>query len=138
MRLLYSVMALALTGCALEAALPPPSRDDISREPNYRAIVANEIGTIVGDPSKLGVFEISEPRRSDSMKGPAWLVCLKSNVYTQPKYHAAFILNGKLLDSRFSVTMDRCEDQSYTQFHYLPVTSPAVRDDDFKPEQSRR
>jgi len=61
MRLLLSVMALALAGCALETALPPA--DDLSREPDYRAIVGNTIGSIVGDTSKAGVMEISGPRR---------------------------------------------------------------------------
>ena len=51
MRLPYRVMALVLTGCALETATLQPSGDDFSREPNHRAVVANNIGTIVGDPS---------------------------------------------------------------------------------------
>jgi len=138
MRLPYRVMALVLTGCALETATLQPSGDDFSREPNHRAVVANNIGTIVGDPSKLGGFEISGPRRADSMKGAAWLVCLKSNVQTQPRYHAAFIQNDKLVDSRLAVTIDQCEAQSYTPFNDVRLTRAPVRDDDRKPEQDRR
>ena len=41
MRLLYCVMALMLSGCALETALP--AADSLSREPDYRAIVAYSI-----------------------------------------------------------------------------------------------
>lgn len=125
MRLLYCVMALALAGCALETALPPG--DDLVREPDYRAIVARSIGSIVGDPTKLGMFEISSARRSDSFKGPAWLVCLKTTASEQSKYHAAFIQNEKVVDSRFAVTMDQCEAQPYTGFDWKPKPEPSER-----------
>ena len=116
MRLLYCVMALVLSGCALDSVVLPSAGDDLTREPNYRAIVAASIGSIVGNPNTVDGFEISGARRSDSFKGAAWLVCLKSNIYQQPKYHTAFIQNDKLVDSRFAVTIDQCEAQSYTSF----------------------
>jgi len=129
MRLLYSVMALALTGCALETALPPGG-DDLTREPNYRAVVANNIETIVGDPRKIGGTEISAVRRTDFVKGPAWLVCMRSNVYQQPMYYAAFIQNEKLVDSRLAVTLDQCEAQAYTPFDDWRSRVIPVRDQD--------
>jgi hypothetical protein len=135
MRLLSSVMALALAGCALEIALPPAA-DDLIREPNYRAIVAASIGSIVGNPNNIGGTEISGARRTDSFKGPAWLVCLKSDVYRIPKYHAAFIQNDRLVDSRFAVTLDQCEAQPYTPFDWKP--KPVAEDDDRKPARGRR
>ncbi len=132
MRLLLSVMALALAGCALETALPPA--DDLSREPDYRAIVGNTIGSIVGDTSKAGVMEISGPRRVDAFKGPAWLVCLKSNIYALPRYYAAFIQNERVVESRLAVVLDQCEGQPYTLFNDWmqksapPERKPAERD----------
>jgi hypothetical protein len=129
MRLLYSVMALALTGCALETALLPGA-DDLTREPSYRVIVSNSIETIVGDPRKIGGTEISGVRRTDFLKGPAWLVCVKSNLYQQPKYYAAFIQNEKLVDSRLAVTLDQCEAQSYAPFDDWRSRVIPVRDQD--------
>jgi hypothetical protein len=135
MRPLYCVMALVLTGCALETVALPPG-DDLTREPDYRAIVAAGIGAIVGDPNKVGATEISGARRTEAFKGPAWLVCLKSSAYQQPKYHAAFIQNDKLIDSRFAVTIDQCEAQSYTPFDWRP--KPVVQERDRKSERGRR
>jgi hypothetical protein len=152
MRLLYCVMALALTGCALEGVALPPG-DDLTREPDYRTIVAAGIGAIVGDPNKVGATEISGARRTEAFKGPAWLVCVKSyisqqaifsqqsnisqpaNISQQPRYHAAFIQNDKLIESRFAVTIDQCEAQSYTPFDWRPKP---VADRDRKSEWGRR
>jgi hypothetical protein len=115
MRLLSCVMALMLSGCALETALQPA--DDLSREPDYRAIVARSIGSVVGDPSKIGVVEISGARRAEAFKGPSWLVCLKAGAYAQPRYYAAYIQNEKLIESRLAVILDQCEQQSYAPFN---------------------
>lgn len=129
MRLLYCVMALALTGCALETVLPPGA-DDLTREPSYRAVVANNIETIVGDPRKIGGTEISGVRRTDFVKGPAWLVCMRSNLYQRSQYYAAFIQNEKLVDSRLAVTVDQCEAQAYTPFDEWRSRVIPVRDQD--------
>lgn len=136
MRLLYSVMALALAGCALETALPPG--DDLTREPDFRAILARNVGSIVGDPSKLGELEISGAWRADSVKGYAWQVCLRSNIYSQPKYYAAFIQNEKIANSRLAVVLDQCERQSYTQFNEWIAATRAARDADQKSDRGRR
>src|SRR5437764_1775061 len=49
---------------------------DVS-QPNYRHIVADSIKTIFPNSASLGDFEISEVRRVDHVKGPAWITCLR-------------------------------------------------------------
>lgn len=136
MRLLYCVMALMLSGCALETALPVA--EDLSREPDYRAIVARNIGAIVGDPSKIGGLEISGARRAEAFKGPSWLVCLKSSVYTLPRYYAAYIQNDKLIESRLAVVLDQCEGQPYGPFSEWTTVPRPAPDSDPTARQSRR
>jgi hypothetical protein len=128
MRLLCCVMALVLSGCALETALVPA--DSLSREPDYRAILAQSIGSIVGDTGTIGSIEISGARRAEAFKGPSWLVCLKSSAYAQPKYHAAYIQNDRVIESRLAVMLDQCEQQPYTMFtEWMAASRPAPSSD---------
>ncbi len=72
------------------------------------------------DPMRR-VLEISQPRRIDSHKGAAWLVCLKALRYpsqTPRAYYAVFLQQDKVIDSRLSVVLDRCESEAYAPFDW--------------------
>ena len=111
-------MALTLAGCAaggvttlVESSLP----EDLS-QPDYRRIVAENIGTIFPQPAALGALEISPLRPADHLKGPAWLTCLRIHADGTPQEYALFIQGASIIDQRAGVIMDGCKKQAYEPF----------------------
>jgi hypothetical protein len=91
------------------------STDDLT-EPNYRQIVAENIATVFPNPAPLGTLEISGVRRTDHLKGPAWITCLKIHAENAPQEYAVFIQDGKIIDQRQGVLLDRCKQQTYQAY----------------------
>jgi hypothetical protein len=117
-------------------------------QPNYRRIVADNIKTIFPNSASLGDLEISEVRRVDHVKGPAWITCLKIPPANKseltatgepvaapsapdttnrggPQYYAIFIQDDKIIDSRLGVVIDQCHSQTFQPLDLTP--SPAAK-----------
>jgi hypothetical protein len=116
----FCILALGvgLAGCAAGGGvqyLPdPPLQADLS-EPNYRKIVADNIGSVFPNAA-LGKLEISVARPVNHLRGPAWLTCLRMHADDTPQEYAIFILDDKIIDSRTGVAIDRCKQQAYEPF----------------------
>jgi hypothetical protein len=95
-------------------------------EPNYRQIVANDIGTIFPNPAELGVLEISNVRPVDHFRGPAWLTCLRIHAEDAAQEYALFILDDKVIDVRVGVAIDRCRQQAYSAYDLASFIQPKV------------
>ena len=119
MRVLILVLAAMLGGCAaghiIENLADPPPQVDLA-EPNYRQIVAENIATIFPNPVPLGMLEISGIWRTNHFKGPVWTTCLKIHAENAPQEYAIFIQDGKIIDQRAGVAVDRCNEQKYQPF----------------------
>jgi hypothetical protein len=118
-RVLILSLAAILGGCAaghvIENLADPPPQVDLA-EPNYRQIVAENIATIFPNPVPLGMLEISGIWRANHFKGPVWATCLKIHAENAPQEFAIFIQDGKIVDQRAGVAVDRCNQQSYQPF----------------------
>ena len=147
-------LAVSLSGCSAgevlqnstsSPAMPPAP--DLS-QPNYRRLVADNIKTIFVSSASLDDLEISEVRRIDHVKGPAWITCLKFYLQINPdptatgepgatsslpgttnrggpQYYAIFIQDNKVIDSRLSVVIDQCHSQTFQPFDLN--ASPAAK-----------
>jgi hypothetical protein len=123
-RALSILSILSLSACSISGLLPDWSSADVAGpEPAYRFMIANRIKDIVGDPSSAGALEISNPWRVDSLKGASWLVCIKSQKFPLPRYHAVFFQRDQIIDSRLSVLIDRCELQTFSPFDWAADAS---------------
>ena len=113
MRILVVLTAAAMAGCSI--GMLPPGEDIAGPPPPYRKLVTAGLPAIVGDPSKAGKLQISPLRRVESVKGPAWLVCVAANPSGRatPLRYAVFIQNEKIFESRLAIQADRCDEQSY-------------------------
>ncbi|MBM3527008.1 MAG: hypothetical protein FJX62_02860 [Alphaproteobacteria bacterium] len=125
-------LAMALGGCTSMSgppgppAPPPlPSLPDLSPsgiagpEPAaYRAIIAVSLSSIMGNPERAGALQITQPRRFPSLKGPAWIVCVKSSHWPVPRHYAIEFQHSRIVSSRLSVVLDHCELQSYAPFDW--------------------
>jgi hypothetical protein len=93
---------------------PPPRGSGLpGPEPAYRQIVAGDLAGIMGPSAGAGSVEISGLRRVDSIKGPSWLTCVRSNVGAQSRSFAVYIQDQRIVDSRMAVLIDRCDEQAY-------------------------
>ena len=103
MRFPILILTIFLGSCAaghiIENMPDANSTDDLT-EPNYRQIVAENIATVFPNPAPLGTLEISGVRRTDHLKGPAWITCLKIHAENAPQEYAIFIQDGKIIDQR--------------------------------------
>ena len=118
MRFCVLALGVALAGCASGSVTQylsdPPPQGDLA-EPNYRQIVADNIGSVFPNAA-LGMLEISGVRPVNHLRGPAWLTCIKIHADDSPQEYAVFILGDKIIDSRASVAIDRCRQQAYEPF----------------------
>jgi hypothetical protein len=112
-------VALSLAGCAAggltTTLVEAPVAEDLS-QPDYRRIVAENIGAIFPQTAALGALEISPVRPVDHLKGPAWLTCLRIYADSTPQEYALFIQGGSIVDQRAGVVMDGCKKQAYEPF----------------------
>ena len=129
-RALSILLILPLGACSISGLLPDWSSTDVAGpEPAYRFVIANNLASVIGDPAKAGTFEISAPRRVNSLKGASWVTCVKTqNFPLLPRYYAVFLQRDRIVDSRLSVLIDQCELQSYSPFDWLAdANAPPVR-----------
>lgn len=138
-----ALLALALVGGGLTGCANPPVRDDSILSdpiPDYHRIISQNIelvrrsktmnqGKACGDASNADSTECSifiDPQRFElvgissvrrvlhNTLGWTWLSCLRTRRDSQPPiYYAIFIANNRIVDSRMSVAIDKCELQPY-------------------------
>ena len=118
MRFCVLALGVALAGCAsgsvTQYLADPPPQGDLA-EPNYRQIVADNIGSVF--PNAVpGTMEISGVRPVNHLRGPAWVTCLKLHAADSTQEYAVFILGDKVIDARAGVAIDRCKQQAYEPF----------------------
>ena len=90
MRSCIFAVGICLGGCAAGHSviqnLPDIPQPAELSEPNYRQIVADNIGTVFPNPGELGLLEISGLRGPiNHLKGEAWLTCLRIHAGDAPK-----------------------------------------------------
>jgi hypothetical protein len=127
-RALALLLPLICGGCSISEFLPNWSAEGVAGPaPAYRTIIAHRVREIVGDPG-TAQLRISDGRRVDSLKGASWLVCLEVENSPLLRYYAVFIQRDRIVDSRLSVIIDQCEQQSYAPFDWVAqVTIPSGR-----------
>jgi hypothetical protein len=117
-RIVTLLLTLALGACSVSGLWPDWQSEDMAGpEPDYRLIVTNGLNGIVGSPNIDGTVQISGVRRVSSLKGAAWVVCLRTQqLPLPPRHYAVFIQRNQIVSSRLSVVIDQCELQTYTPF----------------------
>ena len=130
MRFCILALSICLGGCAAGHSIiqnlpDPPLSGDLS-EPNYRQIVADNIGTIFPNPATLGVLEISGVRPVSHLRGQAWLTCLRIHAEDTAQDYALFILGDKVIETRVGVAIDGCKQQTYGAYDLANFIQPKV------------
>jgi hypothetical protein len=114
-------LSAALSGCAGLAAgnaeMPLTGPD-----PTYREVVSAHLKHVLKNYGSYDSFEISDPRWVHSMKGWAWLTCVRFRDQGHVRSYAVFLDGNKVVDDRFAVQTDNCDLQAYSPFERMPPT----------------
>jgi hypothetical protein len=135
--------AAALSRCGLASAQAnavPPQQP----VPDYRTIIAGSLkakdeyrdgsegeigyfrirGGIFAAKARLDHVEVSDAVRmvQTNFHGWVWQTCLRLNLNGRPVTYAVFISDGRVVDARSAVAVDRCD-----RAHYAPLGGAAHR-----------
>jgi hypothetical protein len=72
-------------------------------------------------------FEISPFRWVHSLKGWAWLTCVRFQDQGHPRVYAVFLKDGRIVDTRYAVVTDACDAQTYALFDAMRGAARPVR-----------
>ena len=117
----------SLLSCCHSATLP--CRQDMpasGADPGYNKIVANHLNSIFKNRASYDAFAISAFRWVHSLKGWAWMTCVRFEDNGHPRTYAVFIQDGKVIDSRYAVQIDACNTETYAAFDAMGPSRAGV------------
>ena len=126
MRFLPGAIALLLAGWSLGDPAPPRNDNPAGAPPPFRKLITANVVAIFGDASRAQGMKISGVRRVDSLKGPAWLVCVRTMSDGRALDYAVFIQDEKIVDSRLAVRGDHCEAEALEPFGVFTDSQRAI------------
>ncbi len=105
------LLPLVLLGCS---SLAQQQEDAPVAGPGQGAdqLIINHLKTFK-DFATYDTFEISDPRWVHSLKGWAWLTCVRFQDRGHMRSYALFIREGAIIDNRYAVESDGCGTQTY-------------------------
>ena len=89
-------------------------------------LVAKYLKDTFKNLASYDAFAISAFRWVDSFKGWIWMTCVRFEENGHPRTYAAFIKDGKVIDSRYAVQIDACNTQTYAAFDAMGRTPAGV------------
>ena len=119
------LLVTLLLGCS-DVALAdemPASEPDL---PGYNKLVANHLKATFRNLASYDSFAISAFRRVHSLKGWAWMTCVRFEDKGHPRTYAFFIKDGRVIDSRDAVQTDACNTQTYGVFDAMGPTRAGI------------
>lgn len=117
----------ALPGCS-DVALPLEEAPASAADPGYNELVANHLKTAFKDRASYDAFEISGFRWVHSLKGWAWITCVRFQDHGHPRTYALFIKDGAVVDGRYAVETDACNTQTYTPFDAMRPARAGIQE----------
>jgi hypothetical protein len=114
-----------MSGCSNTASAGeemPASEPD----PAYNDVVARYIKETFKDHATYQAYEISTFRWVHSLKGWAWITCVRFQDQGHPRTYAVFVQESKVVDSRYAVQTDACNAQAYGPFSTMGAMRPGV------------
>ena len=98
---------------ASKSTLSPLERSKLQKSPPSNWLIKNV--------ETYAPFEISGAQQVFSLKGWAWLVCLKGNNGDRPIYFGVFIQGNSIVSIRVNVGVDLCPHQLYEPLPFAHI-----------------
>ncbi|ABE38699.1 conserved hypothetical protein [Rhodopseudomonas palustris BisB5] len=110
MRILATILGcLALAGCSVLESIPEPA----NQAPTIKAASA-DIKRVAGDAKLAEPLEVAGPIEAIPVTVAPWIICVRSTSPDQwRRTYALFYRDVKLVSSRLSAIIDRCELQTF-------------------------
>lgn len=109
------------------AAAPVPPSD-------YQRVIADNVPGQFKDKSLLAGAQVSPLRAAVAPQRGDWMACLKMGGGGEPAFYAVLIQDGKILELRRAVGIDRCEAESYAPLSPPPPLKPPAPPPKQKPD----
>jgi hypothetical protein len=120
MRLSPTLAGLILAGCSLGADPAPIAQLDTVNVPDVAALAA-KIQSTFKSVKLTGYPRVSPVRKAPVSALGDWIVCLMSDVESDPRVYALLILNNEIVDYRLALMIDGCANE---RFAPLPGPNP--------------
>jgi hypothetical protein len=111
------LLALVILPACTNVAFPKEDRPTSGSDPAYGSLIAGYMKRTFKTVAAPNSFEISPLRWTNSMKGWSWLACVRFQDQGRRRTYAVFIKGSEILDSRYAVRIDACDDQTYSPFN---------------------
>jgi hypothetical protein len=118
--------ALLLAVVLLPVVAMPQDMPASGPDPGYNKIVANHLKNIFQNRTTYDAFAISAFRWVHSLKGWAWMTCVRFEDNGHLRTYAVFIQDGKVIDSRYAVQIDACNAETYAGFDAMGPSRAGV------------
>lgn len=101
--------AIVLGACSVLESVPEPA----SQAPTIKSATA-EIKAVAKDAKLIDPLQVAGPFEADPMTVAPWIICIRSSSPEQARQvYALFYRGTKLVSSRQSAIVDRCELQTF-------------------------
>ena len=112
MRLSPTLAGLVLAGCSLGADPAPTVQLDPMNVPDVAALAA-KIQSSFNNVKLTGYPRVSPVRKAPVSALGDWIVCLMSDVESDPRVYALLIQNNDIVDYRLALNIDGCANQMF-------------------------
>ena len=116
---------VSLPGCSELALQKDAAPTAGSPDPAYTDLISEHIKKTFKDRLSYDRFEISGSRWVHSIKGWAWLSCVRFDDRGHQRVYAVFVKDSAIVDSRYAVQTDACDSETYSPFAAMGATMPA-------------
>jgi len=120
MRLSPTLAGLILAGCSLGADPAPTVQLDPMNAPDVAALAA-KIQSAFNNVKLTGYPRVSPVRRAPVSALGDWIVCLMSDVESDPRVYALLIQNNEIVDYRLALIIDGCANE-----RFAPLPGPRM------------
>jgi len=127
LRALGAVLAILLAtmpGCS--QIVLPNNAEPLGPQPPYVSLAAKYLQSNLKDTNVYDGYEISGVRWVSTIKGWAWLACVRFHDHGHTRIYAIFIQNDPasstgytISDAHYAVETDACEAQTFTPFDLI-------------------
>lgn len=110
--LVTAVLGVGLAGCSVDLDSLP-----IAGVPPTLSTVTADIKKTAADAKLIPPLQVAGPIPANSISSLPWIICLRSEAPNQspPPTYSLFFKENKLVSSRLSVIVDRCDGQVFSR-----------------------
>ena len=108
------LLPLFLFGCS-SLSFSPEDPPAAGPNPSYSKMIARRLSRFNDIDAYYG-FEISDYRWMHSLKGWAWLTCVRFQDHDRTRTYALFLSGDDIVLDRFAVAADDCDARTYVPF----------------------